>query len=338
MLINWQALKTHKKETPWLVVDLFVLVLISLDLLWLLLDTLILNTGFGLLLAKYAPALHNDYKRYWHPDLPLYDSLFTVFLLGELSLRWLLAVINKTYHRWFFYPFIHWYDVLACLPGLQFLRLLRLVSVFYRLHKLGILVIGKNLIRIGQKYYAIIIEEISDRIVLNVLDGVQKELRANNPLASQLRATVLAPHKDIISQWLANRIGAFSALAYRQHETELARYLRSVTEQAIHSNPEWLALKKRLPFVGNVIEDELNTIVSSLVNSMASRILHDLGRADNAAVLDLANAAFDTFTLSDAQMDKAIENILIEAIELIKAQVAIQQWKVDEMRETPSSS
>ena len=32
-------------------------------------------------------------------------------------------------------------------------------------------------------------------------------------------------------------------------------------------------------------------------------------------------------------MDKAIEQIVIEAIEIIKAQVAVQQWKLDELKE-----
>lgn len=331
MLINWQALKKHKKETPLLVVDIFVLCLITLDLLWLLIDTIIINTGFGLLLLKYAPTFYQDYKNNSHPDLPIYDALFTIFLLTELAIRWSLAISSRRYHRWFFYPFIHWYDVLACLPGLQFLRLLRLVSVFYQLHKLGILVVGKVIITTVEKYYGIIIEEISDRIVLNVLDGVQKELRSNNPVASHLRETVLKPQKQVITHWLANRISALTAISYQNHEHELERYLYQTTQEAIKHNKEWLSIKKRLPFVGNIVEAELNSIVSSLVNSIAAKVLHDLSQPDNAALHDLADGAFDTFTLSDAEMDKAIEKIAIDAIELIKTQVAIQQWKVEEM-------
>ncbi len=337
MLINWSALKKHKKETPLLIVDIFVLFLISLDLLWLLIDTILLNTGFGIFLSKYSPRVYQNYRNNWHPDLPIYDALFTVFLLTELSIRWSLAVYRKTYHRWFFYPFIHWYDVLATLPGLQFLRLLRLVSVFYQLHKLGILVVGKIIITTIEKYYGIIIEEISDRIVLNVLDGVQKELSSNNPVAAQLRETVLKPQKQVISHWLANRISALTAISYQNHEQELERYLYQTTQEAIKHNKEWLSIKKRLPFVGNLVEAELNSIVSSLVNSIAAKVLNDLSQPDNAALHDLADAAFETFTLSDAEMDRAIEQIIIDAIDIVKAQVAIQQWKVDEMNSSNAS-
>ena len=85
--------------------------------------------------------------------------------------------------------------------------------------------------------------------------------------------------------------------------------------------------------MGGLIESELNSIVGSLVNSIAAKVLSDLSQPDNAALHDLADAAFETFTLSDAHLDKAMEQIAIEAIDIIKAQVAIQQWKVDELNE-----
>lgn len=332
-MINWQALKQHKKETPLLVVDVIVLFLISLNLLWLFIDAIIMQTGFGILLAKYLPEPILAYQQNWHPHLRPYDALFTLFLLSELMLRWLWAIYQKTYHRWFFYPFIHWYDVLACLPGLQFLRLLRLVSVFYRLYKLGIVVFGSRLVGISQKYYAIILEEISDRIVINVLEGVQKELRTNNPISQELRETVLNPQKAVITEWLANRISHLIDVSYQKHEQQLTQYLTRTTEHSIRNNKEWRNIKKRLPFVGNLIEDELNAVVSGLVNDVLQNILKDLAQADNAALHDLANGAFETFTRSDPKLDGAIEQIAIDAIEIIKRQVAIQQWKIDEQNE-----
>lgn len=333
MVINWQALKDHKGAMPLLVLDIVILLLISLNLLWLISDSLIMNTGFGILLERNFPDFSTSYVKNWHPQVKLYDTLFTLFLLTELILRWAWAIYQKTYHRWFFYPFIHWYDVLACLPNLQFLRLLRLVSVFYRLHKLGILLIGTRVIKFAKKYYAIVLEEISDRIVINVLEGVQKELQTNNPITSELREKVLYPQKAVITKWVANRISQLVDISYKKHEQELTIYLRQLTYHAISHNQEWQQLKRRLPFVGGLIEQELNAVVSSLINDMTQNILKDLSKADNAALVDLANATFDTFTLSDAQLDIAIEKIVIDAIEIIKKQVAVQQWKLDEEKD-----
>ncbi|HQV22171.1 MAG: hypothetical protein H6996_03265 [Moraxellaceae bacterium] len=332
-MINWQALKAHKTETPLLLLDLLVICLISFNLLWLLTDTVVMETGFGILLEQYSPQLTQGYKTDWHPHLRLYDAFFTLFLLTELGLRWLWAIHKKTYHRWFFYPFIHWYDVLACLPNLQFLRLLRLVSVFYRLHKFGIIVVGTRLVKLAQKYYAIILEEISDRIVINVLDGVQKELANNTPIAAELRDSVLIPHKAVISQWLANRISLLIKISHQKHEQELNTYIHQLTHHSIHHNPQWNSIKKRLPLVGNLIEDELHTVVASLVNDIAQQVLSDLSQQNNEALHDVADAAFETFTSSDAQLSQAIEQIIADSIEIIKRQVAVQQWKIEEQKE-----
>jgi hypothetical protein len=332
-LINWTALKEHKTETPLLVLDLFVIFLISLNLLWLLTDAVVMQTGFGVLLERYSPQLAQGYKTNWHPHLRLYDAIFTLFLLTELGLRWLLAIYKKTYHRWFFYPFIHWYDVLACLPNLQFLRLLRLVSIFYRLHKFGIIVIGTRLIKVTQKYYNIVLEEISDRIVINVLDGVQKELLNNTPIAAELRDTVLMPNKAVLTQWLSNRISLLIKISHQKHEQELASYINTVVQHSIHHNTQWHSIKKRLPFIGHLVEDELNTIIGSVVNDITQNILHDLSQTNNVAIHDISSAAFDTFTYSDEQLNQAIEKIIIDTLQIVKRQVAVQQWKLDEQNE-----
>ena len=76
MLINWQALKKHKKETPLLIVDLIVLFLIVLNLSWLLIDSILMNTGFGILFAKYFPHLFHGYKTNYHQN-----SLFMMLYL-----------------------------------------------------------------------------------------------------------------------------------------------------------------------------------------------------------------------------------------------------------------
>lgn len=47
-------------------------------------------------------------------------SLVYWFLIIELLVRWAIAIINKHHKRWFFFPFIHWYEILAIIPQLRF--------------------------------------------------------------------------------------------------------------------------------------------------------------------------------------------------------------------------
>ena len=179
MKIRWQSLRGHA-DAPLIILDLALLLLITGNLLWLLLDAIMMNTGTGLMIARQWPDFARHYRDNLHPDLLLYDSYFTFFLISELLLRWAVAIYRKTYHRWFFYPFVHWYDVLGSipLPAFRVLRLLRIVSILYRLQKMGVIdLTTSGPFPIVYKYYQILLEELSDRIVVNVLEGVQREVR-----------------------------------------------------------------------------------------------------------------------------------------------------------------
>src|SRR5690606_42147929 len=49
-----------------------------------------------------------------HDALPI--LLFVSVYLTEFSIRWLVAIARRTHERWFYFPFVHWYDLLGCIP------------------------------------------------------------------------------------------------------------------------------------------------------------------------------------------------------------------------------
>ncbi len=337
MKIRWRVLKGHP-ESFFLALDLLVLVLISANLLWLLLDAILLNTGSGLMIGEHFPAFHQHYRDYWHPRLLVYDTFFTLFLLAELALRWGVAIYRQTYHRWFFYPFVHWYDVLGCIPipGFRLLRLLRLISILYRLQTLGVINLAEGgLFRVLYKYYRMVLEELSDRIVINVLEGVQREVKQLGPVSHNLMEKVVSPRREAIVSWLASRLGEVSRHAMHEQEAHLGRYLNGVVDEAFAQNPEVRRLAGSVPIIGPRLEQELRLIVSGLLLDISSRIIHDAGRPGNEAMQDIAAALFDTLTRSEEGMNEAMHDILMDAIELIKDKIEVQQWKLDELGQPP---
>ncbi|HCT39683.1 MAG TPA: hypothetical protein DF427_00585 [Moraxellaceae bacterium] len=329
MKIHWRALK-GQPDAPFLALDLLVMLLIAGNLLWLLLDAVLFNSGTGVLLAKHYPGLVSHYRDNIHPDILLYDSYFTFFLIAELMLRWGVAIYRKTYHRWFFYPFVHWYDVLGCipLPFFRFLRLLRLFSILYRLQTLRVIDLSETgPFPIIYKYYRVVLEELSDRIVINVLEGVQREVSAGGPFRHRLTEEVLRPRRDVIVPWLAGLLTETSAFAYGEHRERLAVYLHERSREAIANNPDLSHITQRLPFVGSALERELQTIVGDLLVQITDDVLTDLGSQGNEAVADIAGGLFDTLTQPHTAMGDAVSGIVLDSLELIKAQVAVQQWK-----------
>ena len=141
-----QPLAAHPaKPSRWqLAYDTIMMVAIVLDLLLMGFDALMLSS-FMAKIASWLGFLDSivSYQQGWHEPLKVAGGLFTIFLVAELVVRWLIAIAQKRYYRWFFFPFVHWYEVLGCAPQLRALRLLRVGVIGYRLHELGYKEIGR---------------------------------------------------------------------------------------------------------------------------------------------------------------------------------------------------
>lgn len=334
MAINWRALRDDN-DTPFLALDIIMMLLITGNLLWLLLDAILLNTGIGVLLSRHYPEIIQHYKTVWHENLLVADSIFTLVLIAELLLRWGVAIYQKTYHRWFFYPFVRWYDVLGCipLPPFRALRLLRLISIGYRLHKKGILDLSQYpLFSAANRYYNILVEELSDRIVLNVLDGVQQEVVKGGYINRGLADEVLRPHRDRIVPWVVNLMAETSAKTHLHHRAQLHGYLRDTVKKSIATNPDFQKIRKRLLFAGPVIEDELQRMVSGLLVQITEELLTDLSQPHNETLIKVATDVFDSLTepRHGDEDDLTLQHILIDALNLIKERVKVQQWKMED--------
>ena len=112
MKVNVENLKRSHQITLFLV-DAIMLFLISVNLIWIIFDSLFVSDLFRSLLNGISPTFTSFYASQIHPDFVTYDLMFVAVFITEFVLRWGVAIYQKTYHRWFFYPFVHWYDLVA---------------------------------------------------------------------------------------------------------------------------------------------------------------------------------------------------------------------------------
>ena len=167
--------KTRIRELGGLAVDIVMLVLIVANLFLILIDW-----GFESLLVQqqlqaWVPSLYRWYDQTVHPHFFFYDLAFVAVFVAEILVRWGLAIYRQRYHRWFFYPFVHWYDVLGCIPVSSFrsLRLLRVIAMVPKMQRIGLFDLRDTyLYRKFEKYRDIILEEISDRVTVRIIEGL----------------------------------------------------------------------------------------------------------------------------------------------------------------------
>ena len=328
---NYQKLRNNP-ETSWFILDLFMVFLVTFNLLFILFDWMFSSSLIAGGIYTVAPDFHDFYAAKIHPDFIVYDLMFVAVYLSELTLRWVVAIYKKTYLRWFYFPFVHWYDVLGCIPigSFRFLRILRVISIIYRLQKLEIIDIRENYFyKVFQKYLNIFTEEVSDRVVVNVLNGVSKELKSGSPVGHRIQERIIEPHQEQLATWLGLRFGHAIEFAYEDNQTRVRQYLKSLVHESLTRNKSVTRLRS-LPVVGEQIQNIMEDVSVELVEDVMVTLVQDLADADQKLAANIINSILQAPTDEESEaLWPILQNATLESIELIKEQVSEKQWQND---------
>lgn len=279
---------------------------------------------------------HGFYKPI-HENFWFYDFWFVAIFIAELLIRWVIAVKQKTYHRWFFYPFIHWYDTLGCIPvgSWRVFRLLRVVSILLRLQRLQIIDLSKNfIIKRINKYFGVLMEEISDRVIVNMINGVQDELSTGTPVIKKIIDEVIYPKKQLLVEIITVQIRDMLKDTHPKYEHELKEYINHRVGISIEKTPEVKVINK-VPVFGSVVSSAIEKIVSDVVFHVINDLLKDVSSSKNTEVINNVTELFLESILHHVKTEEnmVFEGILSDSLELVKDNVKIQRWKLKEIEE-----
>ncbi|RDV24304.1 ion transporter [Alteromonas aestuariivivens] len=316
--------KSH--ETPWLILDLVMLGLLFVNLAWLIFDALFSTAFIYDRLAIHLPGLVNAYLPV-HQNFLLVDLIFISIFFVEFCFRWAVAIKRKEHLRWYFFPFLHWYDIVGLIPlgATRIFRFLRIISILHRLHKFQIIDLNQTAVfRFFSFYYDVLVEELSDRIVVKVLSDAQRDIAAGSPLVEDINRQVLAPRRPILTEWMAevlNHLG--SAISDPDSGDALREHVKLSVGKAIRHNPQ-ISTLHYIPVVGRTIEHTLESAVSDIVTSSMINLLSDL---DANRIERFITEGLKDFSPSSEDLDKEVLLIINECLELVKSHVAQQRWK-----------
>lgn len=298
---------------------------------------------FGVILinnffAKNLPDFHAFYDTIIHQHFHGIDLVFVLIFLSEFLFSWILAVIQKAYYKWFYYPIFHWYDLAGCIPigSFRFLRILRVFSILVRLNNLKVINLSNSYIVIKlKKYYGIIVEEISDRVVVNILEGVQEEIVEGGPVVDDIIRNVIRPKQDLIVEWVSTRIEQAVEQDILQKKEEISLYVDQLISDSLGKNPELKTLEQ-VPFMGKRITSTIEKSISDIINNIIEQALIDLASYKNRLLVketsDVILKAIE-FKDENREVDKIYSDIAVEVIDIIKKQVMVQKWKLKEEAE-----
>jgi hypothetical protein len=325
----------RKKGSGYLVVDLLMLMLVSVNITLFIFYWIYDYQRIRLYVAAQAPDIHAVVNPIYE-EFPFIDLIFVTIFLTEFLVRWIIAIRRQLHHRWFFFPFVHWYDLLGALPfgSFRFLRILRVFALLHRLNKMEVLDIRDTYVYTRyQKYRAILVEEVSDRVVLNVLAGLQKEVREGLPVTDQIFSQVLEPYRPVLTQWVSLRLRAVTEQSHTRYRADLESYFDRKIHQAVRRNPEMDQLRQ-IPVLGPQVARTLESAIQDITFQVINGMFEDMAQQDQATLIDdLSELVVDTILHEDQKpgneaINTIIQRMVLQSIEVVKDHVRVQEWKV----------
>lgn len=270
------------------------------------------------------------YRTDLHPWVSITESWFISFLVAELLIRWLIAIVYQHHRKWFFFPFVHWYEILAIIPYLRFLRLIRAGIIAYRLHELGYQVIPPNLLKRLNFYYKVVMEELSDRVVLTVLDSVKSELDTSST-HKKIIHDLVNHHREMFATTLAHVLQESLATELQQQQQLISQNIGNVVVQAIEDTPQLTQLLRLIPFVGGRIEQQIHGIGQQLGENITRGLIQPLSSGSTAApnaILQQVSEKISQINIENPALEQLVESAVYESLESLRKQVAVKQWQI----------
>lgn len=323
-----------KRETStfWYIIDLLMILLIVFNLLWMGFDMAFSTKFFRAIIFEISPSFHTFYYNIIHPDFLFYDLFFVAIFLSEFLLRWGYAIHHKKFQKWYIYPFYYWYDLIGCIPlqAFRFLRLIRIISLIIRLQKKGVIDVKQTWwYKVFMKYYYILVEEISDRVTVNVISGAQDEIRAGSPILEKIINDVILPKKDIIADWASERVKYASTKIYLDKKDDIRAYVALAVKEAVANNKE-IADLERIPVFGRQIAKTLESSIGDITSNVIEKTMIDLAQEDSSELIcEIIEVSLKTILqpTAEARFEEAVTEMTIDSLELVKDEVKIKRWK-----------
>lgn len=311
--------------------DFFMMGLIVFNLFCLSANAILMSEYAGWLFQFLnISELLGFYRQQLHPLVVTTEGWFTSFLIIELLIRWAIAIIFKHHQRWFFFPFIHWYEILAILPQFRFLRLLRAVAIAYNLHDHGYKVIPATWYARANFYYRLVMEELTSRIVLTVIDGIRHELKTSTT-HQKLIEDLVNHHRELLAIALTDVLQETLGKELQQHRHLIAKNVGRVVNQAIEDTPELSQMLRLIPLVGGRIEQQIQSIGQRLGENISQGLIEPFTYSAQDHTYPtyqyISEKVSQIAIEQNTHIDRLVESAVFESLEALRQQVKVKQWQ-----------
>lgn len=321
--------------------DLTMLLIVFINLLYLFFGFLFQFQLFNSFIQHISHSFHDWYAATIYPDVLKYDLIFVTIYIAELIFRWIRSIYRKKYDNWWFYPFVHWYDVIMCIPilnGFNFFGAVRLFGLIYRLQRLGVFDLTKTFVFKQSAFVSeVVVEEVADRVIAKMITMAQEEVQKGSPLVTKIVTNVIKPKEDAIVNYLTNRISEAMNVSYSQYRYELKLYVEKIISEAILEN-ETVDKLRYIPGLGKVFQETLDKAVADVTFNTIDKLMKDIIDPNNTrGVKEVTHGLIESFLDNEHPEGKELNNMIVgivyDSLEEVKHSVLMKEWKIKQKKE-----
>lgn len=184
------------------------------------------------------------------------------------------------------------------------------------------------------KIVNIVIEEVSDRVVLNILRGVRTDFAEGRPISKAIMSDVVEPQKDKVIDLFFTKFADVSTDTYNEYKDDLREYIQQKARNAVKNNRE-LAKLTAVPVIGSSIRGVIEKSVANTAYETVSGVIADIASEKGAEVLKNITSKISDMVFKDMeeQLGEIVKNVVVSSLDLIEKETNVKQWRIDEIND-----
>ena len=172
-------------------------------------------------------------------------------------------------------------------------------------------------------------EELSDRVVITVIDGIRHELQTSSH-HKKIIHDLVDHHRQLFTVTLASMLQESLAAALQQQQPLITQKVGVIVNQAIEDTPELTQLLRLIPIVGGRIEQQIQSIGQRLGENITAGLIDPFiagsAQRPNANYQYIAEQV-SQLNIDNQYLEELVESVVFESLEAIRKQVKVKQWQ-----------
>ncbi|PSQ79620.1 MAG: hypothetical protein BRD41_06850, partial [Bacteroidetes bacterium QS_1_63_11] len=216
------------------------------------------------------------------------------------------------------------------------------IAMIPKLQRTGLVDLRETyLYRTFEKYRDIMLEEVSDRVTVRIIEGVQDEIRTSQEVTRRIGEEVIAPQREALIEAVTHRLQEATAVAYEDQQADFQEYLDGVIEDAVDRNRE-ISTIASLPGIGRPMATLLENAISDIVFNVVDQMVTDVCSLENDQAITQVTSVSAEALMSpkyDQRLNQLARSLVLQSLDVIKDHVQIRRWKEqDPLSVSPDSA